>query len=84
MICGAWLPSPLWEREPVWDPKSEIRLAGLTVRPDKNTYEAKEASKPPTGPPPPSPPHVETKVARDFGVKSRDFGVKRRDWTGNW
>ena len=28
MIRGAWLPSPLWEQEPEWDPESGIGLAG--------------------------------------------------------
>ena len=28
MIRGAQLSSPLWEREPDWDPESGIRLAG--------------------------------------------------------
>ena len=28
MICGAWLPSPLREQEPDWDPESGIGLVG--------------------------------------------------------
>ena len=55
MIYGAWLPSPLQEQEPVWDPESGIGLAGKTACPDKNMYEAEDASKQPKDPPPPQP-----------------------------
>ena len=53
MIRGYWLPIPLWEREPDWDLESEIGLAGQTAHLIKNTYEAKDSSMPPKGPPPP-------------------------------
>ena len=55
MIRGSRLPSPLREQESDWDTESGIGLADYTTRPSKNTYMAKDASKPPMRPPlPPS------------------------------
>ena len=89
MICGAWLPSPLREREPEWDPGSgyQVKLqARLTPRTSLQTPPSHTGEPPRTAPPLPkhhAVPRAETQVGRDIGVKSRDISVKSKDWTEN-